>query len=152
MQAISKFTSLPNGSSQTTGSNQILYYQLVFWKDLAMDKPLDTTPGISIHTGFPNPATDSSLQTLNLHELLVPHAASTYFMRITNNDWRAIGVFAHDIAIVDRALQPAVHDIAVWLHEGEFALSRYNQIPHGAVVWGVVTSIIHQFKAPKRSQ
>ncbi len=102
--------------------------------------------GVSVHDGFPNPAADSSLQTIDLNSLLVQHTASTYFMRIAGNDWAKQGIFAGDLAIVDRALVPYGNDPVVWIHEEEFAISPKHKIPEDAEVWGVITSIIHQYR------
>ena len=44
--------------------------------------------GVSVHDGFPNPATDAALQSLNLNQLLIKNGASTYFMRLASNDWQ----------------------------------------------------------------
>ena len=52
------------------------------------DNPQD---GVSVHTGFPNPAIDKSLHGLDLHKLLVRHTASTYLFRVRGNDWENAG-------------------------------------------------------------
>lgn len=102
--------------------------------------------GVSVHDGFPNPAADTSLQTIDLNSLLVRHSASTYFMRITGNDWAKQGIFAGDLAIVDRALVPHGNDPVVWIHEETFAISPKHKIPEGAEAWGAVTAVIHQYR------
>ncbi len=104
--------------------------------------------GVSVHTGFPNPATDQSLHTLDLNQLLLKHTASTYLFRIEGNDWQDAGVYAGDIAIIDRALDPRKKDVVLWWNEarGEFAISNYASMPEEATVWGVVTASIHQFR------
>lgn len=105
--------------------------------------------GVSTHDGFPNPATDTSLQSLDLNSLLIKHSASTYLMRISGNDWRALGILAGDIAIVDRALDARANDIVIW-HQGEQLIMSYrSKVASEAAIWGVVTSIIHQYR-PKR--
>ena len=103
---------------------------------------------MSVHTGFPNPATDTSLRGLDLHQLLVNHTASTYMFRVEGDEWEGSGVFNGDIAIVDRALDPRKTDVVLWWQDGPeyFALSTYKAVPDGAVVWGVVTATIHQFR------
>lgn len=108
-----------------------------------------TDQGVSVHTGFPNPAIDASLQGLNLNTLLIQNGASTFMMRIAGDDWQALGIWNSDIALIDRALQPRSGDIVVWLHEGSFALSYLPNAPKQASIWGVVTAIIHQFRATR---
>lgn len=113
------------------------------------EQPAD---GVSVHTGFPNAATDQSLQTLDLNGLLIRHSASTYFFRIEGNDWATSGVFDGDIAIIDRALDPRKNDVVLWWDDprGEFAVGIYAHMPQEASVWGVVTSTIHELRSTAR--
>jgi SOS-response transcriptional repressor LexA len=103
--------------------------------------------GVSVHTGFPNPAADSSLQGIDLNNLLIWHSASTFLMQIRGNQWQEIGIFDQDIAIIDRALKPRPIDPVVWQHEGEFAISNYSSLKEGYRVFGTVTSIIHRYRS-----
>lgn len=104
--------------------------------------------GVSVHTGFPNPATDMSLRSLDLNRLLISHGASTYFFRVEGSEWETSGIFAGDIAIVDRALDPRASDVVIWWNEGgeQFAISKYTKVPEQATVWGVITSTIHRLR------
>lgn len=102
--------------------------------------------GVSVHDGFPNPATDISLQNIDLNTLLVWHSASTYFMHIVSNEWANRGIFAGDIAIVDRALSPKPNDPVVWIHQDAFAISPRHKLPENAEVWGTITAIIHRYR------
>jgi SOS-response transcriptional repressor LexA len=104
--------------------------------------------GVSVHTGFPNPATDSSLLGLDLNKLLIRHGASTYMFRVRGNDWEGAGVFDDDVAIIDRALDPRKNDVVLWWNEsaGEFSISKYAAMPKEAALWGVITATIHQFR------
>ncbi len=102
--------------------------------------------GVSVHTGFPNPATDASLQSLNLHKLLVPHGASTYLMRIEGDLWQASGIFAGDIIIIDRSLTPQNTDHCIWWLEDTFVISHRTKIPPEVAIWGVISATIHQFR------
>ena len=109
----------------------------------------DNGTEVSAHRGFPNPATDSSLQGLDLNKLLIQHGASTFAMRIEGDEWNEQGIFAGDIVLIDRSLDAISQDIVVWWHEDTFAISRLKQIPKEAVVWGVVSTIIHQTRGDK---
>lgn len=113
-----------------------------------MNKAQQTSHGVSVHAGFPNPATDTSLHTLDFNQLLVRHTASTYMFRISGNEWEGAGVFDNDIAIVDRALDPRKTDVVIWWDEpkGEFAISKYPTMPKKATLWGVITATIHQLR------
>jgi hypothetical protein len=101
--------------------------------------------GVSVHSGFPNPATDASLQGIDLNKLLIKNSAATFLMRIAGNAWRAMGIFHDDIAIVDRAVVPRKNDLVIWWQDGEFTISHRHQVLPDHPIWGTVTSIIHQY-------
>lgn len=113
-----------------------------------MPEETDRPEGVSVHTGFPNPAADKSLQTLDFNKLLVRHGTSTYMFRVRGNEWEGVGVFDNDIAIVDRALDPRKDDVVIWWNDarGEFAISHCHAKPKAASCWGVVTATIHEFR------
>ncbi len=102
--------------------------------------------GVSVHDGFPNPATDTALQSIDLNALLVKHSASTYFMRIAGNEWAQQGIFAGDLALTDRALRARPNDPVVWIKDDQFSISPRHTLPKNVVVWGVVTAVIHQYR------
>jgi hypothetical protein len=107
--------------------------------------------GISVHTGFPNPAIDTSLRSLDLNKLLIAHGPSTYFFRVRGNEWEKSGVFDDDIAIVDRVLDPRKTDTVIWWgeHQSGFAISAYRDMPPDATFWGVIIATIHQHRKIK---
>jgi DNA polymerase V len=106
---------------------------------------------IVIHAGFPNPATDKSLVGLDLNQLLIERPISTYLFRLSGNEWASMGIFDQDIAIIDRALNPRARDLVVWWDDlGQFSISTFKGAPANSVIWGIVTSVIHQFRKPGR--
>lgn len=108
--------------------------------------------GVSIHTGFPNPAVDQRLQPLDFNKLLIENSVSTYIFRVLGKEWEGAGVFDGDIAVVDRAVNAGKNDVVVWWREDEFAISRLGDMPDGAAMWGVITATIHQFKHKSLTQ
>jgi DNA polymerase V len=115
---------------------------------MSMSSEEEQPTGVSIHTGFPNPAADTSLHGLDLNQLLVQHSTSTYFFRVRGSEWEGAGIFDDDIAIIDRALDPRKADTVIWWNEDshEFSISLYKNVPGDATVWGVITSTIHQLR------
>jgi DNA polymerase V len=105
-------------------------------------------PGVSVHAGFPNPAADKSLSSLDLNQLLIEHTASTFLFRIRGQEWTEQGIMDGDIAIVDRAPSARLSDLVIWWNEaqGEFSISTRKTMPPEGQVWGVITSTIHQFR------
>lgn len=92
--------------------------------------------GVSVHDGFPNPAADGSLQTLNLNQLLIKNPISTYFVRLPGGD----------IALVDRSLTPRPNDLVVCDSLGSLQITTQRQVAENAQVWGVVTARIVQYR------
>ena len=118
-----------------------------------MSDDADIPDGVSVHTGFPNPAADKSLHGLDLNKLLIKHPVSTYLFRVRGNEWEGQGVFDNDIAIIDRALEPRKNDIVLWWDDvrGEFSLSTHKDMPPAAACWGVIRATIHEFRAPDKT-
>lgn len=102
--------------------------------------------GVSVHDGFPNPATDSSLQSLDLNALLINHTATTYLMRLSGSEWQPLGIFDGDILIVDRSLNARSNDLVVWTKTDRFVISHEHEVDKDTPVWGVITATIHQFR------
>ena len=108
--------------------------------------------GVSIHTGFPNPAADRTDRrqplALDINQLLVRHPSSTYLFRISGHHWAAQGVYDGDVAVIDRALAPQASDLVIVWQASGFALRRQaDRLPDEAL-WGVVTATIHQLRQP----
>lgn len=106
----------------------------------------DATRGISIHAGFPNPATDKRLTGLDLNQLLIQHPASTFLFRIRGEQGTSRGIFDGDIALIDRAAALRPSDLVLW-HNGQgFRLSTARHIDADGSLWGIVTAIIHPYR------
>lgn len=111
---------------------------------------LARSDGVSVHSGFPNPAADQRNRTtglaLDLNQLLVRHPSSTYLFRVAGHHWASQGVYDGDIAVIDRALQARPSDLLVaWKTDGS-RLCRQHQLTPEDKPWGVVTAIIHQYR------
>lgn len=102
--------------------------------------------GVSEHAGFPNPATDRSIQALDFNRLLIRHSAATYLMRIEGDDWQPLGILDGDIVIVDRALDCRTNDLAVWWQGENFVIGQAAHVPEDTETWGLVTTVIHRYR------
>ena len=104
------------------------------------------TTGVSVHSGFPNPAADTRGRAgglaLDLNQLLIQHPSSTFLFRIRGHLWADQGVFDGDIAIIDRALQAQPHDLVITWEDDNFTVQRRKNLT-GEHLWGVITAIIH---------
>jgi len=106
--------------------------------------------GVSVHTGFPNPALDrrkhAGKLALNLDGLLVPRPNSSYLFRISGHRWAEQGIFDGDIAVIDRALRPRSSSLVLIWEGNNFSLERQHRSQEQP--WGVVTTVIHQLERP----
>jgi hypothetical protein len=106
--------------------------------------------GVSVHAGFPNPGMDQRGRgkplALDINKILIRHPSSTYLFRISGHTWADQGVFDGDVAIIDRALQPAACDLVISWQDSGFSLCRHHQLEQDNEALGVVTAIIHQYK------
>lgn len=125
-------------------------------------RPLFTC-GVS--AGFPSPADDHIDRKLDLNELLIKHPASTYFVRVAGDSMKNASINHGDILVVDRSLEATNDKIIIAIINGELTVKRFlrNNTSCRLVaensdyqpieisedtefeVWGVVTSVIHQF-------
>jgi len=102
---------------------------------------------------------------LDLNELLIPHPAATFFVRVAGDSMTGASINDGDILIVDRSLEAVDGRIVIAVVDGELTVKRFRKT--GAVcrleaanpaypaiefaeggqceVWGVVTAVIHQF-------
>ena len=108
--------------------------------------------GVSVHSGFPNPAADRRGQgpdlALDFNKLLVRHPSSTYLFRVAGHSWADQGVYDGDVAVIDRALQAGPNDLLVIWRGDQARLCRRSRLEPGDQPWGVVTAVIHQLRRP----
>ncbi len=109
----------------------------------------ENSDGVSIHSGFPNPALDRRGQglqlALDLNKLLIKRPSSTYLFRITGHNWADQGIYDGDVVIVDRALGTRTTDLIVAWLDNVLVIGKYHKLSLSAESWGVVTAIIHQY-------
>ena len=119
-----------------------------------------------VSAGFPSPADDYLENNLNLDKLLIKNRPSTFLIRAGGDSMINIGIYYGDILIVDRSLDAKSKDIVIASIFGELTVKKLLLDIHGnpqlksenelyssieiknkedLIIWGVVTSVIHQF-------
>ena len=118
-----------------------------------MDEDLELVAGshgISVHTGFPNPALERLEQgaplALDINRLLIRSPNSTYLFRISGHGWASAGIYDGDVAVIDRALVAQLTDMVIVWQASGFALRRQTDILPDETPWGVITATIHQLR------
>lgn len=135
----------------------------IYFPDL--DSPVPSIPfySASVAAGFPSPADDYVEKRLDLNELLIKKPSSTFFVRAEGESMLGAGIHPGDVLVVDRSVHAGVGKIVVCALDGELTVKRlrskegklvlvpenpdYSDIPIREevelVIWGVVTSVIH---------
>ena len=118
-----------------------------------------------VSAGFPSPADDHCDGKLDLNNYLIQKPASTFFVRVSGDSMIGVGINPGDLLVVDRSIEAKHNKIVIAavnteltvkrLHkkDGQIKLlaenSNYPPIEFSnessLIIWGVVTSVIHQF-------
>ena len=142
-------------------------------KTASLQEPLSDAPShhlpffaSRVAAGFPSPADDFLEASLDLNHYLVAHPAATFFVRASGDSMIQAGIHDNDILVVDRSMAPKNGAIVIAVVNGELTVKRLHievasvtlmpENPHYPplavtgemefTIWGVVTSVIHQFK------
>ena len=102
-------------------------FNLVFNEEVRLPMTLYFEDLLS--AGFPSPAQGEIGHSLNLHEYMVQHPASTFFVRCGGDSMTQAGISPGDLLVIDRSLAPKSESIIVAVINGEFTLKRliYDQ-------------------------
>lgn len=115
--------------------------------------------------GFPAPGDDMVEKSLNVHDYLVKHPVSTFFVRVEGDSMEGAGIFSGDILVVDRSVEAVSGKIVVAAVGGGLVVKRLAKQGDTMVlmseneayapiavtgdeecfVWGVVTGSVRQF-------
>lgn len=119
----------------------------------------------TVSAGFPSPADDHKEGRLDLNDYLIRNPVSTFFVRVSGDSMNGVGIQPGDILLVDRSLEPKHNKIVIAAVNSELTVKRLykkddkiclmaenpNYPPiiinpeTDLQIWGVVTSVIHQF-------
>jgi DNA polymerase V len=115
--------------------------------------------------GFPAPGDDQVEKVLDINDLVVKNAASTFFVRVEGDSMEGIGIFSGDVLVVDRAVDAVPGKIVVAAVNGEMLVKRLAQIggrialvsensqyptiflgdDEECFIWGTVVGSVRQF-------
>ena len=119
----------------------------------------------TIHAGYPSPTSDFEESGLAVHDLVVAHPRSSYFLRVSGNSMTGACIYNDDIVVIDRAVTATHNRIVVARIGEEFTLKRLQIIQNRKIflksenpnypvievtsrddfeIWGVVTWVLHR--------
>lgn len=130
-----------------------------------MDKKLPNLMLNTVKAGFPSVSESECEYPLDLNELMVKNAPSTFFVRVDGDSMQPAGIFENDILVVDRSLDPVDKSIVIACVNNEFTV-KYFRRQNGKVwlqaanknygdihfsglmelkIFGVVTGLVRKF-------
>jgi len=118
----------------------------------------------AVPAGIPSPADDYVEHRLSLDEHLIQHKESTFFMRVSGDSMRGLGIFNGDLLVVDRSVPATSGSVVIAVVDGEFTVKQLLHTPEGRVlraahpsypdvtirpeqdfsIWGVVQWNVHK--------
>lgn len=118
----------------------------------------------AVPAGFPSPADDYVDCRLSLDEHLIQHKESTFFMRVSGDSMRGMGIFDADLLVVDRSVPATNGCVVIAVVDGEFTVKQLIHTAQGQVlraahpdypdmvikpeqdlsIWGVVQWNVHK--------
>lgn len=118
----------------------------------------------AVPAGFPSPADDYVAGRISLDTYLVQHQEATFFLHVSGDSMRGLGILDGDLLVVDRAQQAAHQSVVIAVVDGEFMVKQLLHAPQGPVlrsanpayadivvgaeqelvIWGVVRWAIHR--------
>lgn len=138
---------------------------ILYTPDLNNELPIPFADG-GIKAGFPSPAQDYAMGSLDLAKELVTNKAATFYARVVGDSMSPI-INEGDIVVVDRSIEPFQNCTAVCYVDNEFNIKhvdfsqkdkniirllsdnpKYDPIivkeDDEFILWGVVTYCIHK--------
>ncbi|OGG41799.1 hypothetical protein A2837_01125 [Candidatus Kaiserbacteria bacterium RIFCSPHIGHO2_01_FULL_46_22] len=84
---------------------------------------------------------------LDIHDYLVKHPASTFFMKMEGDGPEGSGIEEGDVLVVDRSVTAKRGSIVVMTEDGELKVTKFPSSDDSAEssLWGVVIGLLRNF-------
>lgn len=85
--------------------------------------------------------------TLDIHDLMVKHPSSTFFMKMESDGPDGTAIKAGDTLVIDRSRTPKRGSILIIAEEGELKVQTHSarcDLEEDVTLWGVVTGLLRQ--------
>jgi DNA polymerase V len=81
-------------------------------------------------SSYGNSAQDYVEDRLNLNTLLITHPGATYFIKVSGESMKGVGIGDGDLLVVDRSLSARHGDIVIATVAGEFMVKELRTHPY----------------------
>ncbi|MBI2439922.1 MAG: repressor LexA [Lentisphaerae bacterium] len=85
----------------------------------------------AVPAGFPSPAEEELVDTINLEEFLVRRPEATYLLTVSGDSMVEAGIYPGDIILVEKGTTPKPHDIVVAQVDDEWTIKYFEQDAQG---------------------
>lgn len=85
----------------------------------------------AVQAGFPSPAEEELLDTMNLDEFLTPRREATFMLTVSGDSMIDAGIHPGDLVLVERGVTPKPNDIVVAQVDGEWTLKYFTKDKEG---------------------
>src|ERR1035437_2501969 len=85
----------------------------------------------AVQAGFPSPAEEELVDTINLEEFLVPRPEATYMLTVSGDSMVDAGIHPVDIILVEKGATPKTRDIVVAQVDDEWTIKYFDQDAQG---------------------
>jgi repressor LexA len=85
----------------------------------------------AVQAGFPSPAEEQLLDTLNLDEYLISNPEATFVLRVTGDSMIDAGIQPGDLALIEKGATPKQNDIVIAQIDGEWTMKFFVRTPNG---------------------
>ena len=79
----------------------------------------------AIQAGFPSPAEEELIDTINLDEFLVEKPESTFMLKVTGDSMIDAGILPEDLVLVEKGPQPRTNDIVIAQIDGQWTIKYF---------------------------
>ena len=81
----------------------------------------------SVQAGWPSPAEEELVDTLDLDDYLIRHREQSYLVKVSGDSMIDAGIHPGDLVIVERGRAPKDGDIVIAQVDGEWTMKRYEK-------------------------
>lgn len=84
-----------------------------------------------VQAGFPSPAEEELVETINLDEFLIQRPESTYMLTVSGDSMIDAGIHPGDIILVEKGITPKTNDIVIAQIDNEWTIKYFVKNKHG---------------------
>jgi len=85
----------------------------------------------TVQAGFPSPAEEELLETVNLEQFLVRKPEATFMLRVSGDSMIDAGIHPGDLVLVERGATPKQNDIVIAQVDGEWTMKFFMRDRQG---------------------